>query len=147
MKKIKFEDLPSQNSPINATNLNQMQDNIENAINNTGEWQDLEIINGWENYDTSIFYPGQIKKDKSRIYLRGVLKLDNKTDNIIAYLPEEYRPEKALMLPAITNITHETQEARRLTVYPDGRVLFSYETTITEVTGYVSIDGLYFDID
>lgn len=32
MNKINFENLPSTNTPINATNLNQLQTNIENAI-------------------------------------------------------------------------------------------------------------------
>lgn len=34
MDKITFEDLPSAKTPINANNLNQMQTNIENAMNN-----------------------------------------------------------------------------------------------------------------
>ena len=33
MEKIIFEDLPSTKTPINATNLNLVQDNVENAIN------------------------------------------------------------------------------------------------------------------
>ncbi len=33
MDKINFENLPSTNTPINADNLNQLQTNIENAIN------------------------------------------------------------------------------------------------------------------
>lgn len=32
MEKIIFEDLPSTKTPINATNLNQLQTNVENAI-------------------------------------------------------------------------------------------------------------------
>lgn len=32
MKKIPFKDLPSTDTPLNSTNLNQMQDNMENAI-------------------------------------------------------------------------------------------------------------------
>ena len=32
MQKINFQNLPSTSTPLNATNLNQMQDNIENAI-------------------------------------------------------------------------------------------------------------------
>lgn len=32
MKKIFFEDLPSTNTPLNADNLNQIQKNVENAI-------------------------------------------------------------------------------------------------------------------
>lgn len=33
MQKINFQNLPSTSTPLNATNLNQMQDNIETAIN------------------------------------------------------------------------------------------------------------------
>lgn len=33
MEKINFENKPSTDSPINATNLNTMQDNVENGIN------------------------------------------------------------------------------------------------------------------
>lgn len=33
MTKITFEDLPSTNTPLNASNLNTMQDNVEDAIN------------------------------------------------------------------------------------------------------------------
>jgi hypothetical protein len=33
MQKINFENLPSTNTPINATNLNAIQDNTESAIN------------------------------------------------------------------------------------------------------------------
>lgn len=32
MEKIIFEDLPSTNTPLNADNLNQIQENVENAI-------------------------------------------------------------------------------------------------------------------
>lgn len=32
MQKITFEDLPSTNTPINANNLNQVQDNVETAL-------------------------------------------------------------------------------------------------------------------
>lgn len=33
MNKINFENLPSTNTPINATNLNQLQTNVENTLN------------------------------------------------------------------------------------------------------------------
>lgn len=36
MTKITFEDLPSTNTPLSASNLNTMQDNIEDAINDIG---------------------------------------------------------------------------------------------------------------
>jgi hypothetical protein len=35
MQKITFENLPSTNTPLNASNLNILQDNVEDAFNNT----------------------------------------------------------------------------------------------------------------
>ena len=46
MQKITFEDLPSTNTPINATNLNQVQTNTENAINGTILYNNASGSNG-----------------------------------------------------------------------------------------------------
>lgn len=37
MQKINFQDLPSTSTPLNASNLNQLQTNVENAINEVVE--------------------------------------------------------------------------------------------------------------
>lgn len=37
MQKITFENLPSTNTPLNASNLNTLQDNVETAINSVVE--------------------------------------------------------------------------------------------------------------
>lgn len=37
MDKINFQDLPNTTTPINATNLNQLQTNVENAIEQTND--------------------------------------------------------------------------------------------------------------
>lgn len=57
MKKITFEDLPSTNTPINSTNLNKLQDNVENAINGTtlyenlnGTQEDFTLSDSYKNY-------------------------------------------------------------------------------------------------
>ena len=44
MKKINFENLPSTNTPINATNLNLMQDNIEETFEMLGN--NIKVITG-----------------------------------------------------------------------------------------------------
>ena len=45
MNKINFENLPSTNTPLNAENLNQMQTNIENAINGgTALWTGASLM-------------------------------------------------------------------------------------------------------
>lgn len=51
MEKINFENLPSTNTPINAENLNLMQDNVENAINSIGIVESGSNDNGkWIKY-------------------------------------------------------------------------------------------------
>lgn len=48
MEKIEFEDAPSTATPIDADNLNQVQTNVENALDNkteiiaTEEWTEEE---------------------------------------------------------------------------------------------------------
>ena len=45
MKKIEFKDYPSTETPLNAEILNRLQDNIENAINNYS--QEEQVIGTW----------------------------------------------------------------------------------------------------
>lgn len=48
MQKINFEDYPSTNTPIDANNLNDLQDNVEEAINLTNTYSTNEIkIGTW----------------------------------------------------------------------------------------------------
>jgi hypothetical protein len=54
MEKIIFEDLPSTKTPLDANNLNKMQENVENAINDLNKNLDEEIVevNKKLNYST-----------------------------------------------------------------------------------------------
>lgn len=63
MTKITFENLPSTNTPINADNLNAMQDDIEGAINGTVLYSNSSgassgtLLDNANNYDyIEIFY-------------------------------------------------------------------------------------------
>lgn len=46
MQKINFQNLPSTSTPINATNLNALQTNVENAINLVSTYSTTETIIG-----------------------------------------------------------------------------------------------------
>ena len=48
MQKINFEDKPSTNSPINGTNLNLLQDNVEDAIDEVSD--DIIYVEYTQNY-------------------------------------------------------------------------------------------------
>ena len=50
MEKIEFKDLPDTTTPLSASNLNILQDNIENAINTNDIYSTNEIVIGkWIN--------------------------------------------------------------------------------------------------
>lgn len=61
MNKINFENLPSTNTPINATNMNLLQDNVEDGINdikaqvlyydNTASYLSATLTDDITNYD------------------------------------------------------------------------------------------------
>ena len=63
MEKINFEDLPSTDTPINSTNLNLLQTNVENSINDIIEDKSLtengyqkigDLIIQWGNYQIDV---------------------------------------------------------------------------------------------
>ena len=50
MEKINFQDYPSTDTPINSTNLNTLQNNVENEINKISSYSTTETIVGkWIN--------------------------------------------------------------------------------------------------
>lgn len=58
MDKINFENLPSTNTPVNANNLNDMQDNIEDAIDSmfeSGTWTP-QLTNTGNDGEPSVTY-------------------------------------------------------------------------------------------
>ncbi len=63
MEKITFENLPNTTTPINATNLNQLQTNVENAINGVVESGGDETNGYWVKYaDGTMICRGIISK-------------------------------------------------------------------------------------
>lgn len=80
MQKINFENKPSTNTPINATNLNTLQDNVEDAI------------------DGGLYYKsGDTYEIGSQLYAGGVLTGSAKTIQFSIFLPK--------LLDNISNIT------------------------------------------
>lgn len=71
MTKITFEDLPSTNTPLNANNLNTLQDNVEDAINNiTIELDDTvstSSTNGVENQAITNYVNNEISDTKDYV--------------------------------------------------------------------------------
>lgn len=89
MKKINFENLPSTNTPINATNLNLMQDNFEEAI--TAQDITDELVYPTEYSSTKIkFY-----KFGSLIHLEGTITVGSNitSGQAVLSIPTEYAPK------------------------------------------------------
>lgn len=80
---------------INDTNLNQMQDNIETAINavapDTG-WQDLTLAQDITAQSSAAAYKPQYRKIGKLIYVAGCVKGATANNQILATLPSGYRP-------------------------------------------------------
>ena len=146
MNKITFEDLPSTNTPINAENLNLMQDNIESAINeNTNainnvdtkanknadeldsvkekleyEWKDLPLADGIEQYTTASQYSCKYMKQGNRVTIIGCVKGISAANTLIAQLPKEYRPINTFRYVTGHNVTYSDIFA----ISTDGKLTF-----------------------
>ena len=99
MKKINFENKPSTNSPINATNLNMLQDNVEddigslsslnttdksnlvNAINEVRAYAKARVL--WENQnESSEFAPQTVELNSSDYDILEIFFSYNPTSSI-----------------------------------------------------------------
>ena len=87
LEKIAFEDLPSTNTPINAKNLNKVQDNVETALNNV-TLNAEEII--YDNSETEI---------ESENVQDAIKEIANKTEVTNSW-SEEKTTEKSLSFVA-----------------------------------------------
>lgn len=98
MEKINFQ---NSKTPLNDTNLNQLQDNIENAINEVAT-QDTGWVDISSYLNTSIFsiregYIPMIRKIGKTVYLRGEVYISTKpnehTNIMFSNLPTQFVPE------------------------------------------------------
>lgn len=81
-------------------------------------WNGLGFQNGWINYDTSFYQPGQYTKTKSNhVHLRGLVK-SGAAGSVIAVLPPGYRPARRLLMSVISNGSWA-----RLDINTDGSVI------------------------
>lgn len=128
MEKINFEDLPSTDTPVNADNLNSLQDNIEKAIENysleeqvIGTWlgkplyckvvtyNNAETI-GATNNTTTISIPHNI----SNIGLVVNHKLIMSKSNNIQYMFPAYNGDSTVKKGTVISEIHNTTVLMRI---------------------------------
>lgn len=142
MEKITFENLPSTNTPLNATNLNLLQTNVENAINgyvlynnDTGSVGTITLSDSAANYDyIEIFY------SKNRAYNSStkIYKPNGKTASLIT----GYRSGSNFIQMQIAiieiNGTSITKTAPALINFDNGvfNIFDTDEMSIHRVVGY-----------
>lgn len=83
MEKINFKDLPNTDTPINSSNLNQLQTNVENAINDDTGWLDLNDYIKYRKKNGIVFVCG---------YGKNEFKVGNGFYTTVGTLPEGFRP-------------------------------------------------------
>ena len=133
MEKITFV---NESAPyLSAENLNQMQDNVENAIIGE-EWKDMSLLNDFETYDGTTYGKAQYKKIGNQVYLRGMLKT-GASDTIFANLPVGYRPKTNCYISGVDS----SDFAKLIRIYPNG------DMKISEYSGYFDLTGNSFFVD
>ena len=77
MQKINFQNLPNTTSPVNATNLNQVQTNVENAINDkceyailNGKRKDITGNTAWNTYDVNFDNNDEFSTSNANLFER-----------------------------------------------------------------------------
>lgn len=111
---VNFENLPSTNTPINATNLN-------NIVTDTG-WQNVPLVSP----TTTTWNPLQYRKINNVVYLRGFISY-NATPNwgtTLAQLPVGVRP---LYERDLCGRTMDRNAVTVVAVVPSGNINFLYD--------------------
>lgn len=142
MEIINFENLPSTNTPVNATNLNQLQTNVENEFN-VNSWTNLTLENNF------IAYSGQNTPQYRRIgrcvYLRGVIKTSQNvtvSTRKIATLPYTSTQITNTYYPCV--LVGSTKVAEQIQMTPSCELLAPSSMTTND---WIPLDGITIILD
>ena len=145
MEKIIFENFPSTNTPVNAENLNKIQNNVEKKFINIesnledSNWIKPTLINGvagTNNYELAY------RKKSGIVFLKGIVTLSDVGD--IFTLPEGYRPSGYIRV--ITNSGNSVSNLNCIRISPDGIVSLR-TTSNTNDSKEITLDGIIFVAD
>ena len=128
MQKINFENKPSTVSPINATNLNALQDNVENAINEISEKSEWITLSS----DYQCFYR-KVGKVVELNMIASSKSLEFGKNIVLGTLNEGFRPSKRIR-SFVYNRSSSVATPRNvyIEIQPSGSVyMFNWDKTDT----------------
>jgi hypothetical protein len=158
MEKINFNDLPSTDTPINSSNLNQLQKNVENAINGiieSGKWTPtIGVLDETAPTVTYEIQRGYYIKIGRMVYvefkIRGKITSLNGTNNYacIEGLPYSYHNNCSLGQQAIGigNLYHLTYNPDNPVFTPYGYKIRIQNTNGAAAASLMVTDTSYFDV-
>ena len=110
------------------------------VIPDTG-WKDITFGTGYSNWDTTVFNSCQCRKIGNIVYLKGLLKKNSGSASgydIIAYLPEGFRPSKRILISCLIN----QRETTRIDIHNDGSMRLP--SGIWDDMNMISFEGIFF---
>jgi hypothetical protein len=131
MTKITFEDLPSTNSPINANNLNTLQDNVETEITAVGN---SKLPNTGGTINGNLTVTGNLIKGNQAVLVK-------ETGN--------WQPSVGVLEGNAPTVTYTVQDGKYQKI---GNLVFMYfyirgkVTTLNNVNNYIIINGLPYNL-
>lgn len=89
---------------------------------------------GWKNHDSAYYSPGY-RKVGGQVNLQGIINRGSTTENIIALLPIQFRPDSYLIFGCLSSAG-----IARVDVLSSGEVLYNSGISIS----WLSLDGISF---
>ena len=96
MSKINYQNLPSTSTPLNATNLNAMQEPEDSG------WIDITLLNDVTARSGDIYKP-QYRRIGDVVYLKGQINVPQHSQLSAFQLPSGYRPAYEVKPPILNN--------------------------------------------
>lgn len=128
MEKINFQDLPSKDTPIDSTNLNLLQTNVENSINEISEKSEWITLSS----DYQCFYR-KVGKVVELNMIASSKSLEFGKNIVLGTLNEGFRPSKRIR-SFVYNRSNSVATPRNIyiEIQPTGNVyMFNWDKTDT----------------
>ena len=137
MQKINFENKPSTNSPINANNLNLLQDNVEDAINEVDNKLDVTaqsviLASCINNLNTNI----SINQINNLLVLSGVIYFSSKPGTWTKFID---LPSDLQQVSGYGNLIEESTGLTRPVLIQNGGIVMTADLSTAPIYAYINM--------